>query len=162
MNQFRLMNWTLAFCLLAVAGLHAEPAAQAAPEADAARGAKLVKLCDTCHTVRGPDQKPVIGELAGGKVMVGTTAGSNLTSSATGLGKYDEKMFRQALREGMVGTRKLAVMNPALFRNMTDDDLHAVWTYLRQLPKVEHIVDNSQPPTACKKCRQTHGGGDKN
>jgi hypothetical protein len=37
-----------------------------------------------------------------------------------------------------------------------------MFAYLRTLKPVQHKVDNSQPPTACKLCRQRHGGGDKN
>jgi cytochrome c553 len=139
--------------------------AQAAQGASAdlvAKGAQLSKTCDTCHTVRGPDGKPVIGELAGGKVVVPGVAGANLTPSDSGLAKLTEKDFDDALRQGEVHGQKLKVMNPVLFRNLSDDDVHALWVYVHQLPKVNHIVDNSKPPTQCKKCGQVHGGGDEN
>ena len=45
---------------------------------------------------------------------------------------------------------------------MTDDDLKAVFAYLRTLKPVRHHVDNSLPPTACKVCRQIHGAGNQN
>jgi hypothetical protein len=48
------------------------------------------------------------------------------------------------------------------FRNMTDDDLKAVFAYLRTLKPVHHLVDNTEPPTMCKVCGQKHGLGDRN
>ena len=48
------------------------------------------------------------------------------------------------------------------YRNMTDDDLKAMFAYLRTLKPVKHRVDNSLAPTYCKLCRQRHGAGDQN
>jgi hypothetical protein len=45
---------------------------------------------------------------------------------------------------------------------MTDEDLKAIFAYLRTVPPVKHRVDNSEPPTYCPICRQKHGFGDKN
>ncbi len=47
-------------------------------------------------------------------------------------------------------------------RNLSDDDLKAIFAYLKTLPPVKHRVDNTLPPTYCKVCKQTHGGGDQN
>jgi hypothetical protein len=47
------------------------------------------------------------------------------------------------------------------FRNMTDEDLKAIFAYLRTVKPVRHHVDNSEPPVYCKLCRQKHGFGDK-
>jgi len=49
-----------------------------------------------------------------------------------------------------------------MFRNMTDDDLKAVFAYLRTLKPVHHIVDNTEKATLCKVCGQRHGLGDRN
>jgi cytochrome c553 len=160
MKQSRWYGLVATVCLLGFPLIQAQ--AQAGSADLVAKGATLVKTCDMCHTVRGADGKPVIGELAGGKIAVPGAAGANLTPSPSGLGKFNEKMFHEALREGEVNERKLKVMNPVLFRGLSDDDLHAIWVYLRQLPKVNHIVDNTKPPTPCKKCGQVHGGGDEN
>jgi hypothetical protein len=35
------------------------------------------------------------------------------------------------------------------FANLNDDDLKAIFAYLRTLPPVKHRVDNSLPPTYC-------------
>ena len=50
----------------------------------------------------------------------------------------------------------------AEYGNLTDDDLKAIFAYLRTLKPVRHRVDNSLPPTYCKLCRQKHGAGDQN
>ena len=46
--------------------------------------------------------------------------------------------------------------------NLTDDDLKAMFAYLRTLAPVKHRVDNSLPPTYCKLCKHKHGGGEQN
>jgi hypothetical protein len=45
---------------------------------------------------------------------------------------------------------------------MTDDDLKAVFAFLQTVKPVKHRVDNSEPPTACKLCKQKHGAGSEN
>jgi hypothetical protein len=49
-----------------------------------------------------------------------------------------------------------------VYRNMTDDDLDAIFRYLQTLPSVRHHVDNAQPPTFCSFCKNWHGAGDLN
>jgi hypothetical protein len=67
------------------------------------------------------------------------------------------------MRTGYVKARKLAQIMPwTVYRNMTDDDLKAIFAYLKTLKPVKHHVDNSEPSTYCKLCRQSHGGGDVN
>ena len=48
------------------------------------------------------------------------------------------------------------------FRNMTDDDLKAIFAYLRTLTPVRHRIDNTEEATECEVCRSRHGFGDKN
>ena len=40
---------------------------------------------------------------------------------------------------------------------MTDEDIAAMFAYVKTFEPVHHYVDNSEPPTFCKVCRQTHG-----
>ena len=49
-----------------------------------------------------------------------------------------------------------------IYKNMTADDLKATFAFLRTLKPVKHRVDNSEPPTDCKLCKQKHGGGSEN
>jgi len=45
---------------------------------------------------------------------------------------------------------------------MTDDDLSAVFSYLRTLPPVRHRVSNFDPPTYCPRGGRRHGLGELN
>jgi len=49
-----------------------------------------------------------------------------------------------------------------VLRNMTDQDLAAMFAYLTTLKPVSHRVDNSLPPTLCPLDGTMHGGGDQN
>ena len=49
-----------------------------------------------------------------------------------------------------------------VYKNLADDDLRAMFAYLPTLKPIQHRVDNFEPPTFCKLCRQKHGAGDRN
>jgi len=122
--------------------------------------------CADCHTPQQQGQ-PVAGfEYAGGMLMSGPwgeAATANITPDLSGISYYDEALFIQVLRTGYVKARKLnSIMPFGAYKNLTDDDLKAIFAYLRTLKPVKHRVDNSQPPTYCKLCRLKHGGGDQN
>jgi mono/diheme cytochrome c family protein len=125
-----------------------------------------IGACDVCHTPQVHGQEVPGMKLAGGNVMNGpwgdvTTA--NITPDASGIGYYDEALFLQAMRTGYVKARELkSIMPYEGYKNMTDDDLKAIYAYMRTLKPVKHRVDNSLPPTDCKLCRQKHGAGDQN
>jgi mono/diheme cytochrome c family protein len=104
----------------------------------ARRGAYLVEVghCTGCHTPIGPPPRfqPIAGmEMAGGSRMAEGVSAANLTPDASGIVYYDEALFVQAIRTGCVGARKLKHMPWWTFRNMTDEDLKAVFAYLRTL-----------------------------
>jgi hypothetical protein len=48
------------------------------------------------------------------------------------------------------------------FRNMTDEDLKAIYAYLQTVAPVQHRIDNTEAPAFCEVCRGRHGYGDKN
>jgi hypothetical protein len=80
-----------------------------------------------------------------------------------GISYYDEALFLEAMRAGRVKAPKLKLPMPwPIYKNMIDDDLRAIFTYLRTLKPVHHLVDNTEPPTLCKLCGQKHGLGDRN
>lgn len=139
------------------------PDPQASP---AQRGRYLVGIGCGCHTPT--DRKgPIPGLNYGGGFRFqgpwGDVTSANITPDPSGISYYDEAMFIQTLRTGYVKARKLSSIMPfGQFANLTDDDLKAIFAYLRTLPPVKHRVDNSLPPTYCKLCRQKHGGGDQN
>jgi mono/diheme cytochrome c family protein len=131
------------------------------------RGAYYVELgkCADCHAPLDKDNNPLPGlELAGGTFLEEVNkATPNLTNDASGISYYDEKTFLQVMRTGKVGARLLDPVMPWWFiGHMNDDDLKAIFAYLRSLPPVHHRVDNSLPPTFCKLCRQKHGAGEQN
>ncbi len=125
-----------------------------------------IASCNECHTPqeRGAP-KPGL-EYGGGFTLDGpwgSVASSNITPDASGIGYYDEPLFIQAMRTGYVKARKLnSIMPFGEFGGLTDDDLKAMFAYVRTLKAVKHRVDNSLPPTYCKLCQLKHGAGDQN
>lgn len=134
----------------------------------AARGVYLAHLgaCSDCHT---PQEKgePLPGmDFAGGFLLHeprGDVVSANITPSASGISYYNETTFVQAMHTGKVGARQLRSSMPWYFYGkMTDDDLKDVFAFLQTLKPVNHSVDNLEPPSFCRLCRQRHGFGDKN
>lgn len=134
------------------------------------RGAYLANAagCGDCHTPINPQGMPLPGmDFAGGFVLTGPwgeVASSNLTPDPSGIPYYDEAMFLETMRTGKVkGARKLNVIMPVRFyRNMTDEDLRAIYAWVRTLKPVAHRVDNTEKAAPCKLCGQRHGLGDMN
>lgn len=80
----------------------------------------------------------------------GVTYAPNLTPDTnTGLGIWTEEMFFNALRQGKhMGTSR-PIMPPMPWMNvakMTDEDLKAVFAYLRSIPAIHNRVPDYQPP----------------
>jgi mono/diheme cytochrome c family protein len=123
--------------------------------------------CEDCHTAQERGKDIANMNYAGG-FFLGlsggeTAAAANITPDSTGMSYYDEPMFLKMMRTGYVGARKLSPLMPYRFYgNMTDDDLKAIFAYLRTVKPVHHRVDNSLPVTYCKLCRQWHGAGEQN
>ena len=132
------------------------------------RGAHLVNLagCIDCHTAMIQGAFVPGLDFAGGHEFPGpwlTLASANITPDASGISYYDEALFLEVMRTGSVRARKLSdVMPVSVYKNLTDDDLKVMFAYLRTLKPVKHRVDNSEPATECKLCRQKHGAGAQN
>jgi mono/diheme cytochrome c family protein len=105
-------------------------------------------------------------DFAGGERLKGPwgdATSANVTPDPSGIGYYDEAKFITVLRTGYVGARKLnSIMPFSAFQNLNDDDLKAIFAYLRTVKPVKHRVDNTLPPSYCKICKTSHGGGDQN
>ncbi|MDX6384776.1 MAG: hypothetical protein QOK48_2349 [Blastocatellia bacterium] len=130
-----------------------------------ARGDYLVRMasCSDCHTPQENGQ-PLPGmEFAGGAPFnepTGTVFSHNITPAASGIGYYNDTSFVQAMRTGKVGARRLHPSMPWYFYSkMTDDDLRSMFAFLQTLKPVKHQLDNTEPPTYCKLCKQNHGFG---
>lgn len=131
------------------------------------RGEYLVNLsvCSECHTPRKRGRPDSSMKFAGGQVFddSGKIVSPNITPDATGIGNYTEEIFVKAMRTGYAGKRQLSTVMPwQFYSGQTDEDLKTMYAYLRTLPPVAHRVDNTKPPTACKKCGVSHGAGDSN
>jgi mono/diheme cytochrome c family protein len=82
----------------------------------------------------------------------GVSYAANLTPDRnTGLGIWTEDMFVTALRTGKhMGTSR-PIMPPmpwTAFRNATDDDLKAMYAYLRTIKPIANHVPDYAPPVA--------------
>ena len=130
-----------------------------------ARGAYLVKMaaCADCHTPQEKGQPMPGMEFAGGFLLhepKGDVVSANITPAASGIGYYNEATFIKVMRTGKVGARPLHYSMPFYFYGkMTDQDLGAVFEFLKTLKPVKHQLDNFEPPTYCRLCKQRHGFG---
>lgn len=131
-------------------------------------GEYLVTLgaCSECHTASEQGRAIAGLEYAGGTVFsgpFGEVAAANITPDPSGIAYYDEALFVETMRTGYVKARALnSIMPFGVYGKLTDDDLKAMFAYLQTLKPVSHRVDNGEPPTYCKLCRQKHGGGSLN
>jgi mono/diheme cytochrome c family protein len=120
--------------------------------------------CHHCHTPMTRGQFDAALDMAGGSGFdspAGRAFATNLTPDATGIGHYDAATFLQVMRTGKLGTLS-PVMPWALYSRMSDEDLGAVFAYLRTLRPVAHVVANGVSPTKCRVCGLEHGGGERN
>ena len=130
--------------------------------------------CDSCHTPTDELGNPLPNMyLAGGALLDGAwgpdpkkiihVASLNLTPDPSGISYFDEKMFIKVIRTGMVEARPLASIMPwAYFRNLSNDDLGAIFAYLRTVKPVRHRIDNTENAKLCKLCKAKHGYGERN
>ena len=129
------------------------------------RGNYLVRMgaCEDCHTPQEKGQPMPGMDFAGGFLMhepKGDVVSANITPAASGIGYYSENSFVQAMRIGKVGARPLHASMPWYFYGkMTEDDLKSVFAFLQTVKPVKHQVDNTEPPTYCRLCKQKHGFG---
>jgi mono/diheme cytochrome c family protein len=82
----------------------------------------------------------------------GVSFTANLTpDSETGLGKWTQATFMQAIRTGRHMGRGRQILPPmpiAMYRNFTDEDLEAIFAYLRSIPPIKNRVPEPLPPGA--------------
>jgi mono/diheme cytochrome c family protein len=82
----------------------------------------------------------------------GVSFTANLTPDAeTGLGSWTEQQFVDTIRSGRHLGRGRPILPPMpwpAIRNMTDDDLKAVFAYLRTIPAIRNKVPDPLPPAA--------------
>ena len=81
----------------------------------------------------------------------GVSFTANLTPDDTGLGNWSEDQFMLAIREGkskgLSGSRTLLPPMPwEMYRHMTDDELKAVFAYLKSIKPISNVVPPPLPP----------------
>lgn len=85
----------------------------------------------------------------------GTSFSANITSDVTGIGEWTEAQFFKALREGkhkgLDGGRPIMPPMPwEAFRNVKDDDLKAIFAYLKSTKPVSNVVPAYIPPAGAQ------------
>lgn len=126
------------------------------------RGRYLVRLgeCVGCHTSHA-EYNPGINGGGNDIHRFGRQAFSaNITADPAGI-VYGAAGFIFVLRTGKGGTLS-PIMPWIAFKNINDEDLKAIYAYLRTFPLSQHYVSNQPPFTKCAICGLEHGLGDKN
>ena len=108
-------------------------------EAALERGQHLAEAVSDCGGCHGPEYggMPFFED-----PMIGTVYSSNLTPGEGGIGSsYSDEDWVRAIRHG-VGPdgRPLFIMPAQHFYRYSDEDLGAIYTYLRTIPPVEREV----------------------
>jgi len=110
------------------------------------------------HPVAQPDPSGTIGkgdlmvsgpDLTSFKLPFGTVYARNLTPDKTGLGEWTEAQFVKTLRTGRHQGDGRAVLPPMPwpdFGRMTDEDLKAVWAFLRTIKPIANPVPDPKVP----------------
>lgn len=112
------------------------------------RGEYLAKMgdCIACHT----DAKSGKGPYAGGlsiETPFGTFYSPNITpDKETGIGNWTEQDFTRALREGRdpTGSNYFPVFPYIYFSKISDEDIHALYTYFMSIPAIK--LENKKLP----------------
>jgi mono/diheme cytochrome c family protein len=80
----------------------------------------------------------------------GVSFSRNLTpDQSTGIGSWTEEMFIKTIRDGKHQGEGRALLPPMpwqMYAQMTDDDLKAIFAFLRSLPAIANAVPDPIPP----------------
>ena len=88
---------------------------------------------------------------------------ANITPDETGIKNATAASFRDMLRTGQRGGRKLHPLMPYdQYTLVPDADLNDIYAYLRTVKPIRHIVDPTASATQCRLCEKQHGGGERN
>lgn len=138
-----------------VAALLLLPGAAALADQRLERGRYLVEsigACGNCHTPQGPNG-PLPGmRLAGGLPVQDpgfTATSANITPDPeTGIGRWTDTQIALAIREGRRpdGTLIGPPMPFNQYRDLSDNDIAAIVSYLRSVPPVKNAVKRTQYP----------------
>jgi hypothetical protein len=95
------------------------------------------------------------GDLTAAAGPWGISFAANLTSDQSGIGNWTEESFKIALKEGWYkgidGTRKLLPPMPwENFKNISDEDVSAIFAYLKSTKPVSNVVPDALSPDEIK------------
>ena len=90
-------------------------------------------------------------DLTGSAGPWGMSFSGNLTPDDTGIGTWSEEQFKRAFTQGRSkGLENGRMLLPPMpwfnFTNMKDEDVHAIYTYLKSINPVENVVPAPVPP----------------
>lgn len=93
----------------------------------------------------------VTGDLTSWVGPWGISYTANLTSDSTGIGMWKEEQLMLAIREGkfkgLATSRTLLPPMPwMMYKNMTDDELKAIFAYLKSTKPIKNVVPPPVPP----------------
>ena len=91
------------------------------------------------------------GELTAAAGPWGVSFAGNLTPDETGLGTWTLEQFGKAIREGkykgLDNSRPIMPPMPVEgFKHLTDQDLEAIFVYLKSLKPIDNVVPAYRPP----------------
>ncbi|MEO8664874.1 MAG: diheme cytochrome c-553 [Ignavibacteria bacterium] len=83
----------------------------------------------------------------------GTSYTANLTPDETGIGNWQESNFITALRDGKYkgvasGRTLLPPMPWDQYKKMSDDEIKAIFAYLKSIKPIRNLVPQAQPPVS--------------
>ncbi|WP_439882633.1 c-type cytochrome [Pontibacter sp. MBLB2868] len=81
----------------------------------------------------------------------GISYAANLTSDKTGIGNWQEQNFITSIREGkhkgIASARDVLPPMPwPMYRNLNDDELKAIFAYLKSTKPIRNVVPEPEPP----------------
>ena len=92
------------------------------------------------------------GELTSAVGPWGTSYSANLTPHETGIGTWTLGQFKKALREakykGLDNSRPIMPPMPQHYSYLTDEDVEAVFEYLKTIQPIENRVPAYEPPSS--------------
>jgi len=89
------------------------------------------------------------------------TFSRNISSDISGIGSWSSETFINVVKTGKNETLN-AIMPWFYFKNLTDEDVDAIYQALMTTNPVKHYIMNGIPPTYCEVCEFNHGLGDQN
>ena len=111
------------------------------------------KLPEIPKGIIGPDQWGALttNDMTAWVGPWGVSFASNLTPHpATGLGNWSEGLFLQALKNGKLMGTSRDILPPMPWQEigkMKDEDLKAIFAYLRSLPPIDNAIPAPLPPS---------------